>query len=144
MIKKYNQFVNGRINENIDEFFDEEEGNFIPEDNFEGDTQDEFMGEEEEEGGDLFKMKLQELASLLGTDVMDNSIEYNGKTIIFPSETEMYHVDKKKFKTAQEAYEYLTSDSNKSVPKMQKEVQRELELTESKSYRKTRLNSRRK
>jgi hypothetical protein len=91
-------------------------------------------------------MRLKELADLLGTDVMNNNtIEYNGKTIIFPSETEMYHVDRKKFKTAQEVYDYLTGDlEDITAPKMQKEIQRELELTESKSYRNTRLNKRRK
>jgi hypothetical protein len=158
MIKRYNQFVNGRINENIGEGFDEEEGDFIPGemapgfDEEEGDfmedemsIEDEFMGEEEEEGGDIFKMKLKELADLLGTDVMDNNtIEYDGKTIIFPSETEMFHVDRKKFKTAQEAYDYLTGAPKMTAPKMEKEIERELELTESKSYRNTRSNKRRR
>ena len=148
MIKRYNQFVNGRINENIGEGFDEEEGDFIPGeevnpgfDEEEGDfiqdeIEDGFMGEEEEEGGDIFKAKLKELADLLGTDVMDDkTIQYDGKTIIFPSETEKYHVDKKKFKTAQEAYDYITGSKENKQPRKEREVQRELELTESKSYR---------
>lgn len=153
MIKKYNQFVNGRINENIGEGFDEEEGDFIPGeeinpgfdeeegdlmDDIQDDIEDEFMGEEEEEGGDIFKAKLKELATLLGTDVMDDkTIEYDGKTIIFPSETEKFHVDRKKFKTAQETYEYLTG-SKEAQPRKEREIQRELEIAESKSYRKSR------
>ena len=153
MIKKYNQFVNGRINENIGEGFDEEEGDFTPSEeinpgfdeeegeniDIQDDIEDEFMGEEEEEGGDIFKSKLKELADLLGTDVMnDRTIEYNGKTIIFPSETEKYHVDKKKFKTAQEAYDYLTRSKENKSSRKEREVQRELEIAESKSYRKSR------
>jgi hypothetical protein len=55
----------------------------------------------------------------------------------------MFHVDRKKFKTAQEAYDYLTG-SSKKAPRMEREVERELELTESKSYRNTRSNKRRK
>jgi len=150
MIKRYNQFVKGRINENS-EAFDEEEGDFVPGqelnpgfDEEEGDFMEEFMGEEEEEGGDIFRSKMSELATKLGTDVMDNNtIDYNGQQIIFPSETEMFHVGRKKFKTSDEVVDYLTG-SSKNAPKMEKEVERELELTESKSYRKTRSNKRRR
>ena len=57
----------------------------------------------EEEGSEYMGVQmLQNLADVLGTEVVDNSVEYNGKKINFYSETEMFHVDKKKFKTAEE------------------------------------------
>jgi len=116
-------------------------------------------GEEEEEGGDLYMAKLQELADMLGTEIDGNKVDYNGHSIIYPSETEMYHVDKKKFKTAQEVVDYLETGSPKMTPEEENEMTGELEgernvglddidedefekgddAFESKSYRKTRL-----
>lgn len=112
MIKRYNQFVNGRINENIEEVesdldteleqdLDQELDNLPTEDI---DIEEE---EEEEEAGDIYAKKLQEVAELLGAQVEGGKVNFEGKEIIFPSETEMYHVDKKKFKTAQEVVDYL-------------------------------------
>lgn len=107
MIKRYNQFVNGRINENIEEVeadLDtelEQELDNLP-------TEDiDIEEEEEEEAGDIYAKKLQEVAELLGAQVEGGKVNFEGKEIIFPSETEMYHVDKKKFKTAQEVVDYL-------------------------------------
>lgn len=109
MIKRYNQFVNGRINENIEEVeadldtdleqdLDQELDNLPTED---------IDIEEEEEAGDIYTKKLQEVAELLGAQVEGGKVNFEGKEIIFPSETEMYHVDKKKFKTTQEVVDYL-------------------------------------
>lgn len=109
MIKRYNQFVNGRINENIEEVeadldtdleqdLDQELDNLPAED---------IEEEEEEEAGDIYANRLQEVAELLGAQVEGGKVNFEGKEIIFPSETEMYHVDKKKFKTAQEVVDYL-------------------------------------
>lgn len=118
MIKRYNQFVKERINENVDMEeqdmeqvlpFDSDEEEFdSDEEEFDSD-EEEFMDEEdEEEGFDIYKTKMEELAKLLGVEVDEtNKISFEGKEIIFPSETEMYHVDKKKFKTAQEVVDYL-------------------------------------
>lgn len=102
MIKKYNQFVRQNFNENIDESsFDETEDNkYTYDDNL----------EEEEEAGDIYKKRLEELANLIGSEVTDGKIIHNGEEIIFPSETEMFHVGKKKFKTADEAAKYILSD----------------------------------
>lgn len=111
MIKRYNQFVNGRINENIEEVeadldtdleqdLDQELDNLPTEDI-------DIEEEEEEEAGDIYTKKLQEVAELLGAQVEGGKVNFEGKEIIFPSETEMYHVDKKKFKTAQEVVDYL-------------------------------------
>ena len=62
----------------------------------------------EEEGGEYMGVQmLQNLADSLGTEVVDNSVEYNGKKVNFYSETEMFHVDKKKFKTVEEVVDYL-------------------------------------
>lgn len=102
MIKKYNQFVKQKVNENIDEpSFEETEGS-----NMYDDSQE----EEEEEAGDIYKKRLEELSDLLGSEVTDGKIIHNGEEIIFPSETEMFHVGKKKFKTADEAAKYILSD----------------------------------
>lgn len=81
-----------------EEFTDEPE---LEEDGFEG---------EEEEGGDIYTNKLRELANDLGAEVVGNKINYEGKTIIFPSETEKYHVDKKKFRTKEEILNYLRKE----------------------------------
>ena len=120
MIKKYNQFVNERINEDVDDFEDDFDTNqqeselanddledeldeFESEEDFEDDEEEEM----EEEGGDIYVVKLKEVADKLGVDVVNGRVEYNGKKIIFPSETEMYHVDNKKFKTSDEVVSYL-------------------------------------
>jgi hypothetical protein len=87
-------------------------------------------GEEEEEGNDVYTANLQKLASMLGTEVEDNSINYEGHKIIFPSETEMYHIvgDKNKFKTAQEVIDYLeSSTSSKMTPEEENEMTGEIE-----------------
>lgn len=66
----------------------------------------------EEEGSEYMGgQMLQNLANALGTEVVDNSVEYNGKKINFYSETEMFHVDKKKFKTVEEVVDYLESSA---------------------------------
>ena len=142
MIKRYNQFVKERIDENIDEE-DEDLGFATHDGSFDGDDsdfdemdEDDFSNSrelpieveednfEEEEEGDIYASRMAELAQMLGTEVTDsNTIEYDGKQIIFPSETEMYHVDNKKFKTAEEVVNHLNVE------------QPEMELQESKSYR---------
>lgn len=138
MIKRYNQF----IKEN-DEFtepsFEETEGRLADEDleqelNNQGDVEEgdvEETVEGEEEAGDIYTNKLNELAEKLGTEVVDSKIEYNGQSIIFPSETEMYHVGKKKFKTADEVVDFLEGSQNKT----QELPESEEEISESKSYK---------
>ena len=55
-------------------------------------------------------MLLNQLANELGTEVdEDGSINYEGKKINFYSETEKFHVDNKKFSTAEEVVNYLGS-----------------------------------
>ncbi len=118
MIKRYNQFVK-QVNENIEEpSFEETEGRLDAQD-LEAEL-DNFEEEEEEEAGDIYQKRLQEVADLLGVEVIDNKVIFNNEEIIFPSETEMYHVGKKKLKTADEVVKYLQGE----------EV-----TTESKSYK---------
>ena len=172
MIKRYNQFVKERVNENIEDDdmgFTTHDGSFDGDDSeteddmgfathdgsFDGDDSDfdemsedeisnsrelpieveeDNFGEEEEEGGDIYSAKMNQLAQVLGTEVTDkNTIEYDDKQIIFPSETEMFHVDNKKFKTVEEVANYLEVSA-----KVENEVE-EMELQESKSYRAKRL-----
>ncbi len=126
MIKKYNQFVNDRINEDVDDFEDDFDTNQqeselanrdledeLDEFESEEDFEDEEEEMEEEEGGDIYGLKLKEVADKLGVDVVNGRVEYNGKKIIFPSETEMYHVGNKKFKTSDEVVSYLENESGR-------------------------------
>jgi hypothetical protein len=134
MIKRYNQFIKGKVNEDV--YAGEKEVAPAPtttptptitprptapgvvpgEIPSEEDAPLAMYGEEEEEGGDMYMVKLQELANKLNTEVVSeedgpNYVEYNGQKVIFPSETEMYHVGKKKFKTADEVVNYLEGGS---------------------------------
>lgn len=156
MIKRYNQFV--KENMDLNTGFEEEEGDFSPElgdelgyDEEEGQNvvTDEYEEEEQpEEEGDIYQNKLQELSSALGTEVEDGKIMYNGKKIIFPSETEMFHVDGKKFKTVEEVVNYLEGSEERPSTQMERDLveepEMELELQESKSYKNTRKFNKRK
>ena len=78
-----------------------------------------FSGEgEEEEGEESGEYKgeseMKRLANLLGTDVVNNQIEFEGKKINYYSETEKFHVGKKKFKTPEEVIDYLEGGSEGS------------------------------
>lgn len=133
MIKRYNQFI--KENDGFEEpSFEETEGRLAEEDlNQEMDSIDQENNIEfEEEGEDVYSSKLQELADKLGTEVVDGKVEYEGKTIIFPSETEMYHIDKKKFKTSDEVVDYLQGSENKMQELPEEGME---EVAESKSYK---------
>ena len=88
------------------------------------------LEENEEEGGDIYASKLKELASKLGVEVVDNSVEYNGKKINVYSEDDKYHIDgvKKGFTTSDEVVSYFEKN-DAPVSEIQ---------NESKSYRNTR------
>ena len=68
----------------------------------------------EEEGTYIGTQMLKDLADALGVEVMDNAVEYEDKTINFFSETEKFHVDKKKFATVEEVVDYLTGGDSKN------------------------------
>lgn len=65
----------------------------------------------EEEGQYIGISLLKELADALNSEVVDNCVEYNGKKICFFSETEKFHVDKKKFDTVEDVVRYLKSNT---------------------------------
>jgi hypothetical protein len=113
----------------------------------------------EEEGGEYQgQMLLNQLANELGTEVdVDGSINYEGKKINFYSETEKFHVDNKKFSTAEEVVNYLGGSNDtpenahthehEEEPSFdetegdlaRRDLEDEMGAYESKSYRHTRL-----
>lgn len=121
-LKKYNQY----IREDIQPVIDEQEDLLTPEmDEMDGDLTEEdeetYVGnnmdddgiddeEIEEEEGDEYEgtLLLKELAKRLGSEVINNSIDYNGQKINYYSETEAFHVGKMKFETVDEVVDYLT------------------------------------
>lgn len=70
----------------------------------------EMSGEEEEEAGDYHgSVGMKKIAQSLGEELQGNEIMHDGHKINFFSETEMYHVDKKKFKTPEEVISFLNN-----------------------------------
>ena len=98
----------------------------------------EFEGGEEEEQEDIYSSRLKELAQALGLEsdaVQNNKLEFDGKEIIFPSETEKFHVDRKKFDTVEQVVDYLNGGSSERVaPKLEEEDRIDPEF-EAKSYK---------
>ena len=159
MIKRYNEFVSGKVNEDVemrDPMIEE------PIANTETSEVEEAPVAElpEEEGGEYQgQMLLNQLANELGTEVeADGSINYEGKKINFYSETEKFHVDNKKFSTVEEVVNYLGSASmedtehththeHEEEPSFDetegdlasRDLEDEMGAFESKSYRHTRL-----
>jgi hypothetical protein len=104
----------------------------------------EFDGEVEEEQEDFYSGKLKELAVALGLDVdavQNNRLEFEGKEIIFPSETEKFHVDRKKFDTVDQVISYLEGGDTPKAPKLEDEDRIDPEF-EAKSYRFSRREKR--
>jgi len=162
MIKRYNQFVQGKVNEEFEmntqeapivDMPEAEEAplNELPE--VEEDPETELP---EEEGGEYQgQILLNQLANELGTEVdADGSINYEGKKINFYSETEKFHVDNKKFSTAEEVVNYLggsnespehthTHEEEPSFDETEgdlahRDLEDEIGAFESKSYKSTR------
>ena len=70
----------------------------------------EMSGEEEEEAGDYHgSVGMKKIAQALGEEMQGNEIMHDGHKINFFSETEMYHIDKKKFKTPEEVIKYMNN-----------------------------------
>lgn len=86
-------------------------------------TSSEHIEGEEEEGGQYIGQRMiSELADKLGAEVIDNAVVYNGKKINFFSETEMFHVDGKKFKTADEVVDHLSGESTEPIGGSSEEI----------------------
>lgn len=125
MIKKYGQFVNDRINEDLNDEFSNREYD-ENDDNFENDLTQELPEEEDEYNGQIL---MSELSSKLGVPIeTDGSINYKGKKINFYSETENFHIDNKKFKTIDEVISFLELNDDEVT-------------SESKSYKKRKRKS---
>lgn len=99
MIKKFKDYLKENVEEieapvktELDNKMDQIESEFGEEDS------EEYIGNK----------LMAELADKLGVEVEDGQINYDGRLVNFYSETEMFHVDKKKFKTPDEVVEYLT------------------------------------
>ena len=151
MIKRYNQFVSGvKTNEEFimptksDNYSDDMKSEMEPE------MSQMPKMEEEEVAVDKYTLALQELSDL--ANEMGLIVEYSpenkfltieGKQVIFPTETERYHIDgvKKSFKTSQEVVDYFTKEikaqeQSQDLPEMTNQpVQMEFE---SKSYKSNR------
>lgn len=172
-IKRYDQYIKESKKINEFRFTEEEEANELPEgedmgsedavddmggiapetdgeediieDTIEPESEIEF-GEEEEGGQYIGQKMIGELADRIGGKVMDNAVLFNGKKINFFSETEMFHVDGKKFKTVDEVIDYLSPNRNDLPDELEEEpemdhideLEEEPVLAEKKSYRQTR------
>jgi hypothetical protein len=164
MIKRYNEFVTGKVNEEFDmDSMDAMEAPIVEEPiaDTESEVEEAPVADElpEEEGGEYQgQILLNQLANELGTEVeADGSINYEGKKINFFSETEKFHVDNKKFSTAEEVVAYLGSSNEapehththelEEEPSFdetegdlaRRDLEDEIGAFESKSYRHTRL-----
>ena len=69
----------------------------------------EMSGEEEESGDYHGSVGMKKIADALGEELKGNEIMHDGHKINFISETEMYHIDRKKFKTPEEVIEYMNN-----------------------------------
>jgi len=133
MIKRYNQFVKGKVNEEFvmtgeDSDIDVTTPSTIPDTKpgrpgilplttpeIQDEPMGEFEGEVEEVGVDKYTDALQKLADATGEDFeqvynkAENSITINDKKVSFPSETGKYHVEgvKKPFETLEEVVAYF-------------------------------------
>jgi hypothetical protein len=98
VLKKFNEY-----------FYSNEEG-MEPEMAPEVEPEMGFEGEEEEEAGDYHgSVGMKKIAKALGEELQGNEIMHDGHKINFFSETEMYHVDKKKFKTPEEVIDFMNN-----------------------------------
>jgi len=67
----------------------------------------EIEGYEEEEDVYVGLTMMKELAQKLGEEVRNNSITHNGQKINYYSETEKFHIGRKKFKSVDEVLAFL-------------------------------------
>jgi len=108
-LKRFNTYVK----ENIDMDMDMEEDvemkdNFQDVPEFDNNKIEEDDVETEEETHEYKgNILMKELAEKLGVKVINNSIEYKGQKINFFSETEAFHVGRKKFDTMEEVIDFL-------------------------------------
>jgi hypothetical protein len=139
LVRKFNDFVKNRVNENIepienptDESPELEAGIDATLDS-EAKDQSNLIDEpeanwEEEESGEYQGTKLmKELAEMLGAEVTNNEIDYNGHKINYFSETEAFHVDRKKFDNIEEVVAYLQGEGEEHTHSHKHELEPALE-----------------
>lgn len=157
MIKRYNQFVKGKINEDF-EMAPEVDAPTLP--SLGGrppmtpstlEVESEFHGEEEEEEVDKYQLALKSLADAAGVEFNsgDKSVIIKGKEVTFPAETEKYHIKgiKKGFSTLEDVLAQLGGSQSELPSARRQEVRDEMssikdegfldpsEKFESKSYK---------
>jgi hypothetical protein len=102
MIKRYNQFVKGKLNEDYGMEAELEApvrdlpslGGRPPITPTNIETESEFEGEEEEVATDKYELALQSLADAAGVEFKsgEKSVVINGREVTFPAEDEKYHI----------------------------------------------------
>lgn len=161
MIKRYNQFVKGKLNEDLEMEADLEAPvknlpslGGRPPINPPSGIESEFEGEEEEVATDKYEMALQSLADAAGVDFTSGqkSVVINGREVTFPAETEKYHIKgvKKSFTSVEDVLANL-GGQNTTPTEIKQEVRDEMssikdeatvdpsEHFESKSYKSKRF-----
>jgi hypothetical protein len=134
-----------------------EVGDELPEDEFDNSDDDDFdeeiddvdveveddedadLDEEEEEGSEYEgTKKMKDLAAKLGTEVVNNQIDYNGQKINYYSETEKFHIGKQKFENEEEVLNFLNpkgvEEKSPEVEESPEVVEDELVVGESMKY----------
>lgn len=145
IVRKFNEFVKNRVNEDVEPIENptadspELEVGLDATAAAEADDQSNLIDEpeenwEEEESGEYEGTKLmKELAEVLGAEVTNNEIDYNGHKIHYYSETEAFHVDRKKFENIEEVVAYLEGEgeqhnhSHENEPELENELEPALE-----------------
>jgi hypothetical protein len=129
------EMIGGEFSEN-----EPDEQDYMPKFNGE---EEEMGGEEEEESGEYKgDLEMKKLADLLGVEVVNNQIEYDGKKINYFSETEMFHIGKKKFEDAESVIEYLEGGMG-SMEKQPENVPMGMDIPEEDERREMAMESRR-
>lgn len=127
-VKKFEEF---QIDPEIEEGFPEEVGEENTEDAIEETPVDEVEGAEEEEDSYIGISMMKKLASELGEEIVDNKITHNGQEINFYSETEKFHIGRKKFKTVEKVLDFLSNDQPQEEHHPESEEIDETEIQES-------------
>lgn len=89
---------------------------------------------EEEEGEYLGALKMRELADKLNIPYSETGLVFNGNKINFYSETEKFHIGKKKFDDIESVISYLEIDTKRPEYKLEDEDRIDPEF-EAKSYK---------
>lgn len=128
------EMIGGEFSEN-----EPDEQDYMPKFNGE---EEEMGGEEEESGEYKGDLEMKKLADLLGVEVVNNQIEYDGKKINYFSETEMFHIGKKKFEDAESVIEYLEGGMG-SMEKQPENAPMGMDIPEEDERREMAMESRR-